>query len=387
MITEYPNYKNALINIMKELHKSMNSLILYTESTYLYFEKTLLPLIGSNGYEKNYMMPFLILVSNPCSHILKHGGCTMCGYSNLASFKQNITGDVIYKQFRKGLEVIKKIPRREMVAIGTAGSFLDPNEVPYDIQVRIIKDLNSCSDIQYINIEARAEFVNKESLENLVEAIDDPYKLSIGIGLESSNDLIRELCVNKCMHINSFVQAIRLLKEHNISPTAYVTIGKPFINDWTNINDAVESIKFAFQQGSDRIVLLRLGVQPNSLIEWLYRHNIYKPIGIWAMVEVLKRLPEELRKEILIANPRLPKHLETEEKGSAQTAIELLYEYKGSLDYSYIQAIDTLSCSLKREWYRNLENEMNDDLSAETQITRGYKQWLEVWKNEYGKVL
>jgi radical SAM enzyme (TIGR01210 family) len=380
-IEEYTTYKNFLINIMKEIRKPMYSIAPDTKTTYLYFEKTLLPPIDSNGYEKNYMMPFLILISNPCSHILRRGGCTMCGYSNLANFNQNITGDLIYEQFRKGLEIIKKIPRHEMVAIGTGGSFLDPNEVPFNIQSKIIKDLSSCNDIHYINIEARAEFITEKSLENIVESIDDPYKLSIGVGLESSNDLIRELCINKCMNIESFIRAIKLLKKYNISPTVYVTIGKPFINDWTNIKDTLETIKFAFQHGADRVVLLRIGVQRNTLIEWLYRYNMYKPIKIWAIVEVLKRLPEELRKKVLIANPRLPKHLEIEENGDAQTAIELLSEYKGSLDYSYIEAIDTLISPLKEKWYTNLEQEMSSDLSVEEQIRRGYMQWLEIWKN------
>jgi len=376
-------YKNILTNTMKEIRKSMNSLSPNTDATYLYFEKTLLPPIGSNGYQKNFMMPFLILVTNPCSHILRSGGCTMCGYSNLASFKQNIDGESVYNQFKKGFDIIKKIPHHEMVAIGTAGSFLDPKEIPLDIQAKIIKELNSSDNIYYINIEARAEYVTEESLENIVKVIDDPYKLSIGVGLESSNDLIRELCVNKCLSAELFAKAIKLLKKYSISPTAYVTLGKPFINDCANIIDAVESIKFAFQYGADRIVLLRLGVQPNCFVEWLYKRGLYNLIGIWAMIEVLRRLPIGLLKDVLIADPRLPKHLDVKECSCAQTAMELLGEYKGSLDYRYIKAIDMLSCSHKKEWYEKLEEERELAVDVESQISDSYTQWMEVWQNEH----
>jgi len=217
--------------------------------------------------------------------------------------------------------------------------------------------------------------------------VDDPYKLSIGVGLESSNDLIRELCVNKCMSTQLFTYAIKLLKKYNISPTVYVTIGKPFINDWTNIIDAIESIKFAFREGADRVVLLRLGIQPNSLIEWLYRHNLYKPIEIWSVIEVLKKLPDKFRKDVLIANPRLPKHLEIEECQCTQTATELLNEYKGTLDIEYIEAATMISCPHKEEWYRKLEKEADINRSVETQVLKGYNHWLEVWKNEHGKIL
>jgi len=386
MKSEYHYYKKKLIQVMKTIREPMKTIMPNFNATYLYFQKTLLPSIDSKGYRKNFMMPFLILVTNPCSHILKCGGCTMCGYSNLATFN-NINGMHIYDQFRKGLEIIRRIPHHEMIAIGTAGSFLDSNEVPYDIQARIIKELNSIRDVYYINIEARAEYVTDEALRNLVNVVDDPYKLSIGVGLESTNELIRELAVNKCMSLDLFINAMRLLKKYNISPTAYVTLGKPFINTWTNIKDAVESIKFAFQHGADRVVLLRIGIQPNSLVEWLYKHNLYEPISIFALVEVLKRIPEDLRKDVLIADPRLPRYIDVKEHPCEQTAKELLNEYSGTLDFKYIEAIDNLSCPYKDGWYRKLEMEMDNDLTVDEQIKINYERWLEVWENEHGKIL
>lgn len=380
---KYSSYKIALINVMKEIRKPMYTLNPNTGIAYLYFERTVLPPTDSNECEKNYMMPFLILVTNPCSHLLRNGGCTMCGYSRLASFKRNIGRKTVYNQFKRGLEIIKRIPNHQMVAIGTAGSFLDPNEVPYDVQTKILKELNDVSDIYYINIESRTEYINEESLRRLVEAVEDPSKLSIGIGLESSNDLIRELCINKCLSIKLFIRSLKLLKKYNISSTVYVTIGKPFIDDWTNIVDTVESIKFAFQYGADRVVLLRIGIQPYTLLYWLYKHGLYKPIEVWAIVEVLKRLPPELRKNVFIANPKLPQSLEIEECPCSQTAIELLDEYKGTLDYSYIEAIDMLSCSHKEKWYENLFKEMDSKKEISTQISESYRQWLTLWRNLY----
>lgn len=371
---------------MKTLRKPMKTITPDFNTTYLYFQRTLLPPISSADFKMNYMMPFLILVTNPCSHILRCGGCTMCGYSNLAIF-DDMNGKYIYNQFKKGLKVLRKIPHHEMVAIGTAGSFLDPSEIPFDIQAKIIKELNSVEDIYYINIEARAEYVTDEALKNLVDVIDDPYKLSVGVGLESTNELIRELCVNKCMSVDLFINAMDLLKKYNISPTAYVTLGKPFINTWYNIKDAVQSIEFAFRNGADRVVLLRIGIQPNSLVEWLYKRSLYRPISVFAIVEVLKRIPEELRKKVLIADPRLPRYKEVKEHPCEQTVKELLTEYSGTLDFEYIKAVDDLACPYKDEWYEKLEIEMENDMPLEEQIKKRYDQWMEVWKNEYGKIL
>ena len=386
MIMEYSYYKKMLIQAMKKIRKPMASIRPDYNATYIYFQKTLLPPINSHGFRENYMMPFLILVTNPCSHILKCGGCTMCGYSNLAIFDR-LNGEHIYEQFRRGLKVLTKIPHHEMIAIGTAGSFLDPNEVPFDIQAKIIEELNSMKDIYYINIESRAEYITDKSLKNLVEVVNDPYKLSIGVGLESINELIRELSVNKCMSLDLFIKSMKLLKKYNISPTAYITIGKPFIDTWTNIKDAVDSIKSAFQNGADRVVLLRIGVQPNSLIEWLYKRGMYKPISIFALIEVLKRIPEEIRENVLIADPRLPRYLEINEHPCDQTAKELLNEYSGCLNFKYIKAIEAISCEYKKEWYKKLEVEMDNNRTIEEQIYSNYEKWLEVWKNEYGELL
>lgn len=382
---KYNYYKRFLINSLKEIRKPMGSLNPSVETTHLYFEKTLLPPIGSEGIKKNYMMPFLILVTPPCSHLLRCGGCTMCGYSNLAIFEQNIGTDIVYDQFKRGLEVIRNLPH-EMIAIGTAGSFLDSDEIPYDTQSEIIRTLDSSQDIHYINIESRAEYITKESIENIVRAVNDPYKLSVGIGLESSNDLVRELCVNKSMRISSFTQSLKRLKEYIISPTVYVVLGKPFIDEWANIIDALESLEFAFNQGADRVVLLLLGIQPNSLIEWLYLHDLYKPSKIWAMVEVIKRIPEELREHVLIADPRLPKRLEVEECACAQTAAELLSEYKGSLDYSYIDAIEKISCPHKTRWYQKLEDEKIARVDVKKQLIENYSHWMNVWREEHGEI-
>ena len=101
------------------------------------------------------------------------------------------------------------------------------------------------------------------------------------------------------------------------------------------------------------------------------------------MIEVLRRLPVELLKDVLIADPRLPKHLDVKECSCAQTAMELLSEYKGSLDYRYIKAIDMLSCSHKKEWYEKLEEERELAVDVESQISDSYTQWMEVWQNEH----
>jgi hypothetical protein len=274
-----------------------------------------------------------------------------------------------------------------MVAVGTGGSFMHNGEVPADIQKRILNDLFSTPSVHYVNIEARSEYIRDESLKELLETVDDSSRLSIGVGLESSNDIIRDLCVNKTMSIDSYQQAIRLLRKYGVSPTTYVTLGKPFIDDWTNIVDAVRSIKFALEHGSDRVVLIRIGVHPNTLIAWLQQRGLYDVIKIWAVPEVLKRLPARMRNRVLIANPRLPRFARVDECSCSEATIDLLNEYKGTLDRRYLMAIDAIKCPHKNQWDTRLRNQMDAHLPIDEQIDRNYHKWIGTWENEHGRLL
>lgn len=380
-------HQAALRAATKALRAPMGAVMPEIDSTHLYFETTILPRGPGHARRTNYRMPFLILVTNPCRHVLACGGCTMCGYSNLSSFRGGLSGDSVYTQFRRGLRLIEAVPHREMVAVGTAGSFLDPDEVPCDVQWRIVHDLSACQGLYYINLEARAEYITAYALENIASACDSVERLSIGIGLESSSELIRKLCVQKGMTTQSFLCAVDVLRQHNISPTVYVTLGKPFLNTWANIRDAVDSINFAFEHGADRVVLIRIGVQPHSLVEWLCRRGLYKPMEPWATAEVLRVLSPNRRDDVLLADPRLPRPLRARQCDCAETASELLDQYKGSHDWSYFEAIDMLTCAHKVEWLNRVETERASAHSVEEQIEEAYALWLPLWKNEFGGIL
>jgi len=93
------NKLNFLQKVVSKLRRSMYNLDIDLTVPRIYFEKTLLPPTPLNKVPKpNYYMPFLILVSNPCRHLVEKGGCVMCGYSNLAIFKRKISDEEVYRQ-------------------------------------------------------------------------------------------------------------------------------------------------------------------------------------------------------------------------------------------------------------------------------------------------
>ena len=75
-------------------------------------------------------------------------------------------------------------------------SFLDDEEFQPETRLEIIKRVVNLPSIQNILAETRPEFVKEESLKSLV-AVCDGKPLELGIGMESSNDFVRETLINK----------------------------------------------------------------------------------------------------------------------------------------------------------------------------------------------
>jgi radical SAM enzyme (TIGR01210 family) len=125
-------------------------------------------------------------------------------------------------------------------------------------------------------------------------------EISIGIGLESSDDFIRNVCLNKGLSEKTFSSAVDSLKSENISFYNYVLLGKPFIPRSVDIADAVSSIAYAFEQGAFMVVMRVTNIQPHTLTHWLWERGLFHPPSIWDAVEVLRNLQPEYRKRVSI---------------------------------------------------------------------------------------
>ena len=213
-----------------------------------------------------------VLRTTGCSWSLK-SNCSMCGY-----FVDSRTSVDIVEQFRS---VIDRAEDQRFLKIYTSGSFLDPGEVPQEIQEEVLRMATDRFD--RVLIESRPEFIVPDRLRILQDIVD----LEIAIGLESANDSVLLHSLNKGFTHGDYQKAANILSEHEIPLRTYLILKPPFMTEGDAIRDVVSSIR-AVEEVSTCISVNPMNVQRFTLVEHLFNRGAYQPPSIWSLIEVLK---------------------------------------------------------------------------------------------------
>ncbi len=233
-------------------------------------------------------------------------GCTMCGYFNDKG-PDSIQQSQILEQLQyainkhtEKLEEIQKKGKKTTIKFFSSGSFLDDNEFHPEIRIEIIKKVVNLPSIHSILVETRPEFVKMDPLASLIsECKGKP--LELGIGMESSNEFVRQVLINKGFSSQNLKDAINIAHKCGALVKAYLLLKPPFINEKTAIRDAIQSIKDAVKWGVDSISLNPVNIQAYTLAEDLYNHKKYRSPWIYSVISVLQQaLTQEIMDKVLI---------------------------------------------------------------------------------------
>jgi archaeosine synthase beta-subunit len=222
----------------------------------------------------------IILRTRGCSWALS-SGCTMCGYFN-DSMLAPVSENDLMVQFEKAMETYKG---EKIVKIFTSGSFLDPQEIPVAVQQRVLTVLFERSE--KVSVESRPEYVTEKRVQHIQKVIQ-PKTFEIGIGLETSNDLVREKAINKGFTFLQYKKAAQLLKHHQMSVKTYVLLKPPFLTEKDALNDSIRTAHVA-APFSDVISLNPTNIQRHTVVEYLWKRNQYRPPWLWSIIEFLKQ--------------------------------------------------------------------------------------------------
>lgn len=216
----------------------------------------------------------------------KNGGCTMCGHISGSSRGKTIPVEHLKKQFDDAFNAydFRKYP---MLCLYNGGSLLNEDEIPLELRYYIYQRVNANPHIKRFVIESRPEYVTDAALDEIDEMLADT-EIEIGIGLESSNDLIRELILNKGVALNEFRTTATRLRERKVKFVAYVLVKPPFITEAEAIVDAVSTIEFAHSIGVDIIFLEPVSIQDYTLVNYLWEAGSYRAPWIWSIFEIIK---------------------------------------------------------------------------------------------------
>ena len=232
----------------------------------------------------------IILRTKGCSWALgDFGGCSMCGYIQDSTI-ENIDQIHIINQFNYALqEKISEITSDEedfIIKIFNSGSFFDDNEISEDVREHIFKKIADVPKIKEIVIESRVDYITNEKLKKMKSILKNKY-IEVAIGLETVDDYIRNRYINKGLKFKDFLDAIHLCKENEVGIRAYLLFKPPFLNEQTAIDDCVKSIQKLAELKINTISINPVNIQKNSLVEYLFYQNRYRPPWFYSLFKSL----------------------------------------------------------------------------------------------------
>lgn len=233
-----------------------------------------------------------ICLNSPGCRYRKSGSCTMCDYGEgrrltveeLVAFWPQI------KEASVGMSSI---------LIGSLGSVLDTEEVSKECLEKICGFLNEIP-VETIIFETHYTMINDEICQWLRQHL--PGKdIVIEVGLESTDLVVQEKCLNKKIDLIILEAKIELVHKYGMCITANVFLGAPFLSVSEQIEDTKKTIQWAVEHGVDSVVLFPANIRENTLLDILYKEGKYSRIRHWAVFEVLIRVPWHYLNRIYLA--------------------------------------------------------------------------------------
>lgn len=248
-------------------------------------------------FEKPTAKAILALPSFGCAHYFKSGGCAMCGFNKEIEkygFRRLHPTMIILlvKIFFLHLEkkLIEHSEPQEVLIIYMAGSFLNEEELPAKAQMQIV-DFFIDSNFRRLAIETRPEYVIKyqDFLRRLVERTNGK-EIEVYLGLESSDDRIRNKIIKKALTKKQYQEAIAVINKLGAIVNTYILIGVPGLDRETIVQKAIESVAFAWDSGSKVVSLETYCVQADTPWAKLYRTGELALPSLWDIIKVVKEI-------------------------------------------------------------------------------------------------
>lgn len=290
--------------------------------------------------------------------IFKSGGCSwskcrMCSYRH-ERYGKTDCGELLARLRAQLAWVIRENTPDEyrMVKIFTSGSFFDPEEVP----PAFLTDVASAFRGKLLIAETRPEYINRDTLDPFIETIDDgSWKIPLycAIGLETSNDFIREKCINKGFSFSDFTSAASVARSAGAGVKAYLLFKPLFLTEGEATKDMETTIRDILPY-ADLVSMNPCTVQRNTELEYYWKRGAYRPPYLWSVLTLLKNAPIHMTCDPLGGGQKRGPH----NCGKCDYEIVRgIRDYSLNADRDLIAALLETECTCKNEWQYVLENE------------------------------
>lgn len=214
------------------------------------------------------------------------GGCTHCAisFSRLCSMDHiNILPQFLEDFVKYNFEDYP------VLCLYTPGSFFDDDEISPELRIQILEIISKDKSIKRLAVESRPDYITEEKIGEVREILPN-MEIEVGLGLDSADDRIRNILINKGFNFESYVKACDILNRFEITRVTYVLVKPPFLTESEAIIDAIDSAKKAFELGSSVVSFEPMSVQENTVVYQLYRDGLYRPPWLWSVIEIVNEV-------------------------------------------------------------------------------------------------
>ncbi len=155
------------------------------------------------------------------------------------------------------------------LVIYNSGSVLNPGEMPPDFLGEIAAFARSLPAVRVLSLDSREAFIQRESLRPILDVAGAQITVRPVLGVESSDDRIRNEVLRKVMPREKIIRVFRDLGElsaeygpDRIGVDVNVVIGSPGTTSETAVSDAADTALFALRAGSEHGVRVDLNLHP-----------------------------------------------------------------------------------------------------------------------------
>ena len=234
----------------------------------------------------------ITLRSPGCAWVRKGGGCTMCGHYPGTTQGMALSPQDFVAQFRREAERYRggDLP---ILCLYNSGSVLNEDEIQQEALSGILFDVARMDGVRKVVLESRPEYCSEEKIGRIRKQIGEK-DLEIAMGLESCNDRVLSLTLNKGFVSGEFRRMVERIRQY-VGIRIYVLLKGPFLTEREAIEDAVSSIRFARTLSPREIHLEPATLQKHTLLYSLHQAGLYRLPWLWSIYEVLSRAGAENR--------------------------------------------------------------------------------------------
>ena len=243
---------------------------------------------------------YVILPTIGCYRYRIGKACYMCSYPAEAP-KVPWSQEKLVEYFKKALKKIENKKGPIAVRIFTSGSFFDEGELKSETRKRIFSTLAEMDNVEEIVVESRSELVRSDAIKELVEIIGGKY-FEIAIGLETANDDVVDVSINKGNTFGEFIRASKIIRDAGANVKTYLLFKPIFLSERDAIEDVKESIKKAAPY-TDTFSINVTNIQKGTTYERLWEKGEYRTPWLWSVVEILEWAKENFPEKRILSDP------------------------------------------------------------------------------------